>query len=249
MRDFYFIKYSSAYISEYFLCYKRIFSKGFLLENENVSALSVGCGAMLDLVGFETARKNSQQFFASTPFYYGVDIVDWNCGDTAIIGNIVFSPRGIENFEVSNCRQPLDVICFPKSLSDIPIRSILDFASSLNKDNVQNRFCVIVSKRGESISDSDAIRQFVDTLARKLNFHVTKEEREAILTSESDYFEDHLATPFEFDTQIVARLQGLVDRRCAPACAAKAQCKEIIGKWPMRKVTNIHPEIYYLEKN
>lgn len=248
VRDFYFVKYSSAYVTEYFLCYYRIFSTEFLLDRPRICTLSIGCGAMLDLVGFEYARRYWAHVYSGKPVYCGIDVVDWRCEDTKLIDNIKSFYEGLENFSASDFRYPFSIICFPKSLSDIPSESIMDFADSLTEDDVEDKFCIIVSKRRGSTTDSRLGRDFVEILADNLSYTYTQEDRTQILRSDSEYFEHHLDTPFIFDNNIHGFMEELGEQCGHCECEESEDCKNTIGKKAMRKVEHIYPEIYYLEK-
>lgn len=245
-REFYFLKYASAYITEYFLAYERIFSSDHLSAGDSVCTLSLGCGAMLDLVGFEYARQQSENFCGSRPIYYGVDIIVWDCSETKIIDDFYESYDGIENFDSNNSIK-YDIICFPKSISDIGEARILDFAESLTSCDVSDRICIIVSKRGNSIDDANNAENFVEILCKNIGFSFKKE---IFNVDEDEYFENILENSFLFNNQIGWNIRSLGQRCAFCDCEENLQseCEQIIGKWPMRKAFNVHPEIYYLEK-
>lgn len=250
-REFYYLKYSSAYMTEYYLAFKNIFEKNWFIPDNRIVTLSIGCGAMFDLVGFEYARRNTEQFVATPYTYYGIDLVDWNCNETKTIPGITLFERGIDNFNHNDCDYKYDIIIFPKSISDIPKESLFKFAHSITDKTISNKLCIINSKRGNSHTDTEYAEKFCNIIKDNLGYTIIRETFTLSENEDETRFESLLDNQFIFDNNIGQFLKQFGQKRLLCKCPDSDQlhCSEVLGKWPMRFAQNIEPEIYYLEKN
>ena len=255
-REFYYLKYSSFYISEYYLIFKHIFEQEFLLPGGDISVLSIGCGAMLDLVGFEYARRDTQQFQNATPHYYGIDISDWKCDSTKIINSLGFYKGCVSTFDLRTLGTSFDIIIFPKVMSDIGLERIFNFSKNIINDNLYKKSCIINSRRGESNTDSELAALVCGMVMYNTGCGCIKDSVPMQKAQATQYIEKLLPKPFSFDDNVGSFIRKLPGHCEHKSCAhnddmrAKENCSEIIGRWPMRyaKACNISPEIYYLEK-
>lgn len=119
-RSFYFIKYAVPYCIEYREIYRTILDSELFYNATSISVLSIGCGAMLDFIGFIYALREINPH--STWAYHGIDIVDWECKEISNVSsaNIKFTCKGIGNISTEELNNHYDIIIFPKSISDIP---------------------------------------------------------------------------------------------------------------------------------
>lgn len=201
---------------------------------------------MLDLVGLEYARTQSPNYKTARSHYYGVDILDWECDATQIGAIVNFFGNGLGAFSLSECAYRADIISFPKSIYDIPPQDLIDFANSIEINDIMENFCVINSKRGNSCDDTKRATLFCNTIAERLGYSVRCEVLN--LSNEEAYFEELLDTKFDFNVSIAHYIQNLCTGCEFSDCEEYDKCCGIIQKYPMRYARNIKPEIYYLEK-
>lgn len=246
-REFYYLKYASAYITEYYLAYQRIFCQNFLQQDGDITVLSVGCGAMLDLVGFGYAHAQSQNYHEMCTYYYGVDILDWECAATRIQEEVESHYDGLGQFNISDCDHRIKIISFPKSISDIPYKDLINFANSIQDNDIMDKICVINSKRRNSYDDTNLATSFCDRIASRLGYTVRHEEFN--ISDTEVCFENLLHNKFIFDDAIIHHIRNICMRCIFGNCERYSSCCDIIQRYPMRYARNIKPEIYYLEKN
>ena len=257
-RNFYFLKYSIAYVIEYREMYRRILASGRLRETSSPVVLSIGCGAMLDLVGltYELREREGR----ADPVYCGVDLVDWKCNDTNIVPNQNLMVIDVGRFSKQKGHiPPIDIIFFPKSISEIPETALDSFIDSLSPSDIAERAVVAISKRGRASEDHDAALHLCRRLCEKLDF--------VMVHSDDTVFSDK--SPQKF-TQLLPRkesrervdyyldraaeeMERLYNRFLDCDCPEVEQCMSIAGRQPMRNLTkangvNAEPEIYYFER-
>lgn len=257
-RNFYFLKYSVAYIIEYREMYRRILASGRLRETSSPVVLSIGCGAMLDLVGltYELREREGR----ADPVYCGVDLVDWQCHDTKLVPHQSLMKIDIGRFSaLKGYTPPIDILFFPKSISEIPEKALDTFVDSLSPSDIAERAVVAVSKRGRASEDHDAALHLCRRLCEKLDF--------VMVHSDDTVFSDK--SPQKF-TQLLPRkesrervdyyldraaeeMERLYNRFLDCDCPEVEQCMSIAGRQPMRNLTkangvNAEPEIYYFER-
>lgn len=259
-RNFYFLKYASAYLIEYYEIYRRLLTSDWLQDSPRLSVLSIGCGAMLDLVGLKYALRACKN--SAEPVYRGVDLVDWKCDDTKVIQNQrllicdigAFSPQPEEN------AAPYSVLFFPKSISEIPQDSLDAFVDALSPSFLTDRAALVVSKRGQAREDHEAGLRLCQRLCKRLGFDMW--QGASVFSSESSpiKFADLLPCAdsreqVEYYLGLSAtKLEVLSSRFTDCNCPKKKQCEAIVGKYPMLNLVrqegglNADPEIYYLQK-
>lgn len=251
-REFYLLRYAPAYISEYYLIYKHIFDKDFLAKGEYVAALSLGCGAMLDLVGLECARRDSTAFVSAKAYYYGVDISDWGCELTKIIRNAYLFLDGIARFDHDDAECKYDIIMFPKSIADLDEAELMDFAEDIPRNALQKRFCVV----NVPSSDISGGRQLAETFCRRicerLGYSIV--EKEPISWWEPEgrnmYFSTLLENGYFYPKDILDALSAVSERCTTTECpdVRRERCKRILNKSPILMTWYAQPDIFYLEK-
>lgn len=252
-KQLYYLRYASAYIIEYYLAYQQIFETNKVVPEQSITTLSIGCGAMLDLIGFDFARRQVDGYNALTPRYYGVDLVDWQCHDTKIIENIKFFNCGIEDLSpADDLRYRLDILFFPKSASEIPYSSLDAFVEKLDADDLEKKICIVNSRRGSSTTDGNKVGKFCDNIAKKCGYRiVTQGEGVNVLNDPEEYLSAFCPGNYWYERNTGHWLNELVNIYCAHTDCdndKKELCCKTINRWPTLKVKHISPEIYHLEK-
>lgn len=247
-REFYYLKYASAYIVEYYLAFKQIFDSNLLTANSHITTLSLGCGAMLDLVGFNASMANYKNV---SPIYFGIDIVDWNCNETKNINNASLYTCGIENFNNDLCNFPYDIIIFPKSISDIPEIHLTNFANSISCSKLSNNICIINSKRDKVDIDEFRAKNFCNMLAERCGYDIDTIEQNINNIDGGTKIENLIGNGFKFNDDIGWFLKKFGEERLNCKCPEDDQqhCKDVLEKWPIRTKKFISYTIYHLEKH
>lgn len=218
------------------------------MNSNTIRVLSIGCGAMLDLVGFYYALREQKGLNKCTPYYYGVDLVDWQCEATKLIDNVKFIRGGIENIDfVFDDIMSIDIIFFPKSISEISKNSLNSFVNNMSGYSLNNKIYIINSRRGISTSDSDRASNLVLNIEQQLGY---RKQNKYTLSAPDDikYWKDLCPGNYDIDREIKILLPNLTNTYCNALCSDKDICSKTIDKWPSLKTDNIHPEVYCLEK-
>lgn len=250
-REFYYLKYASAYMTEYYLAFKQIFDSNLLTANSHITTLSLGCGAMLDLVGFYSSIEESRNYKNASPIYLGIDIVDWNCDETRNINNASLYTCGIENFNSDQCEFPYDIIIFPKSISDIPENCLTNFANNISCSKLSNNICIINSKRDGADIDAFRAVNFCNILVKRCGYNINIIEQNINTIDCETKIENLIDNKFEFNDEIGWFLKEFGEKRLYCKCPEEDQqhCKDVLGKWPIRTKKFISYTIYHLEKH
>ncbi|EHV5557759.1 hypothetical protein VXI18_004099 [Vibrio parahaemolyticus] len=125
----YIIKYFSAYFCEYYEMYYKFFTD---FEGDHVNILSIGCGAGIDCYALN--RVLIDKGVRVDINYIGLDCVDWSyrpAFDWAIFKKGCISSLGASDV------QYVDLVVFPKSLTELSNEHRCDFANLLAKSNEQ----------------------------------------------------------------------------------------------------------------
>lgn len=141
IQQLYLLKYAYGYTYEYFLMYEQAMRE--LDVRDQVSVLSIGCGALIDY-------KSLKSLFPNKISYTGIDKVDWNYKAEIKMGDnveLVLKTSAKDYFR----RIPqmnADIYMFPKSISELSMEEINEVAQHFgNKQNKKEKFCVCVSLR------------------------------------------------------------------------------------------------------
>lgn len=275
-RSFYFIKYAVPYCIEYREIYLAILNSKLLGNATSISVLSIGCGAMLDFIGFIYALRkiNSHLTWA----YHGIDIVDWECKEisNASNANIKFTCKGIGDISTEELNNHYDIIIFPKSISDIPSEEINAFISSLPKRILPNTLILVLSKRGRSSTDNDYMDKTCDFI--KSHYEYNTLQKGSILGEgcieigkRKKTFTELLPLNFskkieKIQSDISSYLKSITDREqcpieCRKGCSFNSYLmKNIASKpyipydippeyYPQTPTVNAEPVIYCLKRN
>lgn len=141
-QQYYLLRYFPAYLCEYKYIYRKIISDDKI---EVFSVLAIGCGSGIDYLGLYLAlNKNTESIT-----YRGYDLIDWNYQDNLGNANYTTSVQNISHIEFEN---PCDVniIIFPKSLSEINQADFDHFISNLTRVSFSSPYIYLVSSTMDS---------------------------------------------------------------------------------------------------
>ena len=185
-RAFYFLKYAIPYCIEYREIYRSILRPINFINN--ISILSIGCGAMLDFIGFNYANtvitpsplphQNQLSYIINNPHYHGIDIIDWKSSrEYGFSASKVFlTCDDIKNITPDVNTRPYNIIIFPKSISDIPLESIEYFINTLPSNKLSPFLLLVLSKRGASIDDTYKAEHICNILDKVHHYKIFKQE-------------------------------------------------------------------------
>ncbi|EPF2550270.1 hypothetical protein ACSL9F_003450 [Vibrio cholerae] len=164
----YIIKYFAAYFCEYYEMYEDFF-KDF--EGSSANILSIGCGSGIDCYALN--RVLLDKGISISINYVGLDYVDWNYRpdfDWATFKQGCIS--SLKSSDLSN----VNLIVFPKSLTELSYDHRCDFAELLANSNQEKKIYFIntyVTNYPAEPTHVDGIDQFV-TISRVLESNSIK---------------------------------------------------------------------------
>lgn len=150
----YIIKYFSAYFCEYYEMYEDFFAD---FEGDHVNILSIGCGSGIDC--YALYRVLIDKGIGIDINYKGLDFVDWSYRPT--FGWATFKKGCISSLGASDL-QDVDLIVFPKSLTELSYEHRCDFANLLAKSNKKQNVYFI----NTYVTDYPAESSHVDGLSQ-----------------------------------------------------------------------------------
>lgn len=229
----YLLKYFAAYFCEYYFAYTDLFGRVALPRARPLNVLSVGCGCGTDFYALQ--RLIADQDSDLRVSYTGVDVVHWG-----------YQPNtaGFQFIQTSLADLPdpivhdIDVVVFPKSLTELPTSDLARFGNQLATHNGSERLYFLNSYITENSVDPQSIKGIgnfaaVDTALRNGKrasvddihryFHHTKHD--SGLRANFPFF--------VFPDDVIASVQSLKSR-CPnrhPAHSACSACN--IDFWPI----------------
>lgn len=156
----YLLKYFPAYFTEYYHAYSKLFK---ILKKDNINIISIGCGSGIDYYALEHYKRVKNTKLNYT--YLGVDIVEWDYKPSGI--NFLNTP--ISKLDEKTLKN-VDVIVFPKILTELSDKEINDFATKILKYNTSKELYFVNSYITNDATDNtkiDGINKF-EIVCKKL---------------------------------------------------------------------------------
>lgn len=167
IQKYYLLRYMPAYLTEYYLMYKKMFRLNFLDNNPNI--ISIGCGCGIDFWGAKFARDKN--FSDIDIRYTGIDMVDWDYRDNLDIEESYFINKDINEIERLD-EYNYNVIIFPKSIGEFSINTFLKLKDIIANTCFTEKKIILLSSIRNTRNDFD-----IDRLIEIIN----------IFTSEHNY--------------------------------------------------------------
>lgn len=265
----YLMRYGLAYVSEYYLVFKQILGGNYLMRDK-LSILSLGSGANLDGLAACIAIKDSgikRRFI-----YHGIDKVKWPIVLT-VPKYFHLINKDLTEFAVSDLQKgsAINVISFPKILSEISIDNVEIFFNSGIASYLENKIILIFSNRRaansadyrDEISKSIKIVDFITS--QPFNYSVYGEFH---ISGKDDKYKGvhlHKLDDLPFNEKPIG--QDIIKICDDPGffCCHKdncpkreyydsefsgytTRCRENIGRYPILKASYFDSHLYFLEK-
>lgn len=245
----YLLRYGPAYMVEYRAAYEEIL-RGKHIARGDLQILSVGCGAFIDKASAYYAMQKHDDFKNKDLIYKGVDIESWGI-DVFPRCEHTFIHSGIENVLLDKFGHCIDVIIFPKSISEISDDALNKFVENISGKNFENKACIITSNR-RSVSDCQKSYDFVYNFLQKTNYILKK----TIVIDQSYRKSLHATTDIQsvferfcfckqaiyLSCNIYAQCRYKDDNECDD------QCYTIIDRSPVEKTDLFNTTVYCVEK-
>ncbi|MBE5965398.1 MAG: class I SAM-dependent methyltransferase, partial [Lachnospiraceae bacterium] len=137
--------------------FKELYKNYPNLLNDTTRILSIGCGTGIDSMALNKINNNI--------CYYGVDRLDWNY--KYLNDNTVYYIEDINNWLNNMTELNINVICFPKSISELEDDKIISAARRISEINRDSDLYILVFLRANDFTLSDDIdksEKFIDEL-------------------------------------------------------------------------------------
>ena len=237
IQQYYLLRYAYGYECEYRAMFQDMLKMFPILKQQGFTTLSIGCGAGLDAMGMFSVLGA----FSSSR-YIGIDIVDWNykfegknvkykCGDVlACLSKI-------------KKQKPIDVLCFPKSISEFDKKQIAGIVQNIERIN-ENKYIYLLISLRTSVANRDKDLKRTKLLCQEFEkygykkiagnksneWRIFKNKKEPVALEVIKSLNEYCIT---FD------LEG---ENCLSCDTERLQ------RWPILKVGEVAYQIFYLEK-
>lgn len=168
-RSLYLLRYGPAYTVEYYKAYEAVLTCNHL-QGANLSIVSIGCGAYIDKASafYAVCDYNAMNNASIEMTYTGVDIANW--GEDVIAGvPHKFIHKNMQILNPADFDVPINVLIFPKSLSEISQQTLDCFLQNMTPDCFQNKICII-SSVSNSDGDFASSNRFCDDFCKVFSF-------------------------------------------------------------------------------
>jgi hypothetical protein len=230
----YLLRYAPAYTVEYRAAFEEILKGNHIIPGDIV-ILSIGCGAFIDKASAYYAMKRYIIYKKYNLIYYGVDIENWG-KDMCPWIKLFFINKGIEKVKSTDINKRIDIIIFPKSLSEIDEGLLNKFLGNLSNDDLENEVCIVNSNR-ESYNDSQKAHNFMCAFSKNFDYKVTKQ------IDITPSYKNHLCTQKPiwtvFEHFCFSQYAINASKDVYELCANKSEifcgdiCRSVINRFPM----------------
>lgn len=151
----YILKYYAAYFCEYYELYNDFFKR---FDGNKVNIISIGCGPGIDCDALNRVIKDNSIDIEVK--YFGIDLVDWAYKPE--YDGCIFEHKEIDQLTVSDISD-VDLIVFPKSLTEINAISLVRFATLIAENCNSTKLFFLNTYVTDAPNDSnrvDGVNQF-----------------------------------------------------------------------------------------
>lgn len=141
IQQYYLLRYAYGYEFEYSTMYDDLF-KLYMNINQDISVLSIGCGAGLDARGLYNKHMLGRR---NRCLYTGIDIIDWNYRFNHT-GIQYYNDDIIEWLEEQE-RLNINILFFPKSIGEFNTSQLKRIAYLISELNENNDLYIMISLR------------------------------------------------------------------------------------------------------
>lgn len=253
IQKYYLLRYMPAYLTEYYLMYKKMFKLNFLDLNPNI--ISFGCGCGIDLWGAKFARdKNFSEIDIS---YTGIDMVDWDYRDNLDIKEANFINKDINQIERLD-EYNYNIIIFPKSIGEFDTNTFLKLKDIIaNTYFTENKIILLSSLRNTRCKfDIARLIEIIDVFKCDHKYICLDKGTSYWYIKSNVYGDDYrleeVCTDFIYPEDILNHLislnnscKGFIEN-CNNPC--DDECSTTMNKWPILKASQIKYQIIRLER-
>ncbi len=243
----YLLRYGAAYTVEYRAAYDEILRTQRIIPGD-VCVLSIGCGTCLDKASAFFAMEQYLEFKSKELIYYGVDIARW---DVDVFDEVEtnFIHKGIQDVESADINSLIDIIFFPKSLSEIEECWLDDFLENMTEDDFEDRISIVASNRN-SLTDNTKASNFVTKFCEKFDFNLENSIRiQKNYKTEREYSNiwsvfEHFSYPQRaIDAGSNPKSLCILEKKCN-----ESSCEERLNRSVTLNTTLFNTVVYCLEK-
>lgn len=237
----YLLRYAYAYIFEYKLMYRNLLD---VYEKNTIHILSIGCGACIDFDALYLVLNQNMIWS-----YTGIDRINWSTN----FKHPLFSAHSLascietslEDYcDKNSCSTPIDVLVFPKSISEISAKELYNIHSLPLSDKLY----ILVSARNGSTDDvklkSLIHCYFEERLGYTVLEHISKSDLEGKIRTHDNHF-PHPSITIDFLTK---KLQTGCKKYEYCLEDKKENCYNKIHRWPILNANEVCYDIVVLEK-
>ena len=235
-----------AYIYDYYLVYKFILA--LLNYNERYYTLSIGCGAMIDKIGFKYAAC---EIGSSNAMYIGADKASWNNEQISNFYKGIFIKSDIGNVKRNRFLSKIGIIFFPRSLSEVQYSSLTKFINRLHADNFHDHICIasvpVSMEQDKFAKEEKKLLCFTKAVSKKFKFSFSAVPDNKIFTSKKPFYDQCYKNNFKYPTEIRNWILKM-EHYCIESCKNKEEKCKFIWKDPAHGLPSYNPMIYQLTK-
>lgn len=246
---YYLLRYAYAYCFEYKHMYQFVFATPNLPES--IRILSIGCGTGLDYLGATLALKQLGKKDHEI-HYTGVDIVEWfDKVESRKRDNVDYYTENINDFLWNSTDFNYDIITFPKSISELDLKTLNLIISCLNNFSVKS-IVFISTKRTNSISEQIDKEKFhhLLSIAQNSGYGLKYWEGPNFSIDEADMkiakMDDYFSHPNEA-IDILKELNTYCSIFQEPECPWDSSCSKL-NRWPILNCSQANYSIAQLER-
>lgn len=172
-QQFYLLRYLPAYMAEY----HRLYTKAFNVlahDASTLSVLSLGCGCGVDLWSLYFVLRGIGRDPHTCLKYLGIDQVKWCDKDTLDLPNATIRVRDVADAKtpIRKVLKDIDMIVFPKSLTDLSEAAFNAFAEELRQAPLKkDKIMVLASASAWGTSQARREDERLDHVSEVLRRH------------------------------------------------------------------------------
>lgn len=246
LQEYYLLRFAYTYEFSYETMFESLLKLFPKIKEQASTVLSIGCGAGLDAMGFYT--KYGVQNINKLK-YIGIDIVDWSHKYTN--SNTIYIQQDICEWLNSKDKTNIDIVSFPKSISEFSTSEIIKIAKRIGQINQSNDMYILVSLRTDTYNlnnDIDSSETFINELINAGYNRVGGNKPEHYIKfkePDSGVYNYNGGNGYPEEAKELCSTLGEL-------CSTNNDCDQcnptVLNRWPQMKVGNIFYQLVHLER-